>query len=61
VLFEDIATAINGGEHGTDEDKAKAIVGCLADGGSLGVLVNSTHPAYKSATYVSNGYTPEVI
>lgn len=61
VLFEDIATTIDGGERATDADKAKAIVGCLTDGGSLGVLVNSTHPAYKSATYVSNGYTPEGI
>jgi hypothetical protein len=61
VLFEDIAITIYGGEYGTYEDKAKAIVGCLADGGSLGVLVNSIHPAYKSATYVSNSYTPEGI
>jgi hypothetical protein len=61
VLLEDIATTIDGGDYGTDEGKAKAIVGCFADGGSLGVLVNSTHPAYKSATYVSNGYTPKGI
>jgi len=61
VLFEDIVTTIDGGPGATDAQKAKAIVGCLSDGGSLGVLVNSTHPAYSSATYVSNGYTPNGI
>jgi hypothetical protein len=57
VLFEDIATTIDGGPGAADAQKAKAIVGCLSDGGSLGVLVNSTHPAYNATSYVSKGYT----
>ncbi|KAI0441244.1 hypothetical protein F4803DRAFT_563222 [Xylaria telfairii] len=61
VLFEDIATTIDGGENATDAQKMAAIIGCLTDGGSLGVLVNSTNPAYGTATYLSSGYTPDGI
>ena len=57
VLFEDIATTLDGGERATDDLKAKAIIGCLTNGGSLGVLVNSSNPAYSSDTYTSSGYT----
>ncbi|KAI1771427.1 hypothetical protein F4818DRAFT_204031 [Hypoxylon cercidicola] len=59
VLFEDIATTIDGGET-TAAHKA-SIVDCLTEGGSLGVLVNATHPAYSAATYTSAGYTPNGI
>ncbi|KAK4660289.1 hypothetical protein QC762_117685 [Podospora pseudocomata] len=58
VLFEDVATTIDGGVGATDAQKAKAIIGCLSDGGSLGVMVNRTNPMYNSTAYVSNRYTP---
>lgn len=61
VLFEDIATTIDGGATATAADKQKAIIGCLSSGGSLGVLVNSANPAYSSATYTAAGYTPDGI
>lgn len=59
VLFEDIATTIDGGATATDPEKQKAIVGCLSSGGSLGVRFNSSNPAYLSATYAEAGYTPD--
>ncbi|KAI6083746.1 hypothetical protein F4821DRAFT_262617 [Hypoxylon rubiginosum] len=59
VLFEDIATTIDGGE--TTAAHQASIVDCLTEGGSLGVLVNSTNAAYSAATYTSAGYTPQGI
>ncbi|XXG95202.1 hypothetical protein Hte_001462 [Hypoxylon texense] len=59
VLFEDIATTIDGGEA-TAVHQA-SIVDCLTEGGSLGVLVNATNAAYSAATYTSAGYTPQGI
>ncbi|KAM4058052.1 hypothetical protein HRG_010993 [Hirsutella rhossiliensis] len=61
VLFEDIARTIDGGPSASDEDKKGAIVGCLSSGGSLGVLVNETDPAYHSHEYEKPGYTTEGI
>lgn len=61
VLFEDIATTIDGGPSAADPDKQKAIIGCLGSGGSLGVLINGANPAYSSDTYKKAGYTPDGI
>lgn len=61
VLFEDIANTIDGGAGATDAQKAAAIIGCLTDGGSLGVQANLTRDAYKSATYTAAGYQPSGI
>ncbi len=58
VLFEDIAATIDGGDKATDAQKQAAIIGCLSDGGSLGVLINGTNPAYAAAEYVASGYQP---
>lgn len=60
VLFEDIARTIDGGSA-SDDDKKKAIIGCLSSGGSLGVLVNETNPSYHSHEYEKSGYTTEGI
>ncbi|CAK7203967.1 hypothetical protein SEUCBS139899_006717 [Sporothrix eucalyptigena] len=57
VLYEDIANTIDGGESPTDASKAAAIIGCLSDGGSLGVLTNASNPAYHTTDYTSSGYT----
>lgn len=56
VLFEDIATAIDGGEHATPEEQQKALLGCGADGGAFGVQANLSNPAYSSSSYVEAGY-----
>ncbi|KAH8912977.1 hypothetical protein BR93DRAFT_862833, partial [Coniochaeta sp. PMI_546] len=58
VLFEDIAATIDGGDRATDAQKRAAIIGCLSDGGSLGVVVNATNPAYATEEYVASGYQP---
>ncbi|KAK1833689.1 hypothetical protein QBC39DRAFT_380545 [Podospora conica] len=57
ATHEDIATTIDGGEKATDEQKAKAIISCGIDGGTLAVQVNATHPVYKSAAYIEGGYS----
>lgn len=53
VLFEDIATTLDGGAgaNGTDAQKAGFIVGCGTDGGSMGVAVNTTSPSYNSTVF----------
>lgn len=61
VLFEDIANTIDGGVGATDDQKLDAIVGCLADGGAMGVVFNASHPTYNTDTYAAAGYTPDGI
>lgn len=61
VLFEDIASTIDGGERATDEQKKAAIIGCLSAGGSLGVKANLTNPAYSSDKYKAGNFSPEGI
>jgi len=56
VLFEDIATAIDGGERATPEEQQKALLGCGVDGGASGVQANLTNPAYSAESYVAAGY-----
>ncbi|KAI1157564.1 hypothetical protein F5B18DRAFT_164078 [Nemania serpens] len=57
VLFADIATTIDGGANATSQQRAAALIGCSASGGSLGVQVNVADPAYAAVTYPA-GYTP---
>lgn len=57
VLFEDIATTIDGGPSATEPQKQAAVVGCLAAGGSLGVKVNTANPAYHTDKYTKAGYS----
>ncbi|PHH89765.1 hypothetical protein CDD83_5301 [Cordyceps sp. RAO-2017] len=63
VLYEDIARTIDGGAATQDEedDKRKTIMSCLEAGGSLGVAVNKTDPAYHTKEYEKSGYTPDGI
>lgn len=56
VLFEDIATTIDGGVGANATQKAGAIIGCLASGGTLGVQVNATNAAYTASAYTGAGY-----
>ncbi|KAK5653780.1 hypothetical protein OQA88_7938 [Cercophora sp. LCS_1] len=60
VLFTDIANTIDGGVGATDDQKAAALVGCGASGGSFGVQFDANNPAYKGAGYPA-GFTPEGI
>jgi len=61
VTYEDIATTLDGGPDATDAERSRAIVGCLSNGGSLGVLVNATNGAYSSPVYKAIGGKPEGI
>ncbi|KAK4173151.1 hypothetical protein QBC36DRAFT_195309, partial [Triangularia setosa] len=61
VLFADIATTIDGGATANSTQQATALVGCDTDGGSLGVLVNATHPTYSGSTYPAGYQTSGII
>ncbi|KAK0742156.1 hypothetical protein B0T21DRAFT_360714 [Apiosordaria backusii] len=61
VLFADIATTIDGGANANSTQQAAALVGCGTDGGSLGVLVNATHPTYSGSTYPAGYKTSGII
>ena len=61
VLYADIAPTIDGRSAATAAQQAAALIGCGTDGGSEGVLVNTTNPAYNTATYLAAGYTPQGI
>ncbi|KAJ8130758.1 hypothetical protein O1611_g2870 [Lasiodiplodia mahajangana] len=56
VLFEDIANTIDGG---TGLVRRSGIYQCGTAGGSFGVQVNATAPAYNAPTYVSAGYVTD--
>ncbi len=56
VLFEDIATTIDGGEKATAEEQLNFLLGCGTDGGAFTVQANLTNPAYADAAYVGAGY-----
>ncbi|KEY63860.1 hypothetical protein S7711_11525 [Stachybotrys chartarum IBT 7711] len=58
VLFADIARTIDGGANATPEQRQEAIIGCLTAGGSLGVQVNASAPAYSAASY-PDGYVTD--
>ncbi|KAF2663357.1 hypothetical protein BT63DRAFT_125528 [Microthyrium microscopicum] len=60
VLFADIANTIDGGAKATPEQQAAALISCGTSGGSLGVLVNASNPAYTASTYPT-GFKPSGI
>ena len=57
ILFEDIATALDGGEKAPADAAAAAIIGCKTDGGAKGYY-NATNPAYKTLAYNQTYATP---
>ncbi|CAH0056957.1 unnamed protein product [Clonostachys solani] len=61
VLFADIARTIDGGANATPEQKAGAIIGCLTSGGSLGVQVNTSAPAYTASSYPAGYVTSGIV
>ncbi|ODH53682.1 hypothetical protein GX48_00100 [Paracoccidioides brasiliensis] len=58
VLFEEIANTIDGG---TGVVKQAGIFRCRTDGGSYGVQVNATAPAYTTKEYIEAGLKPSGI
>ncbi len=48
------------GENASGPSKKGALIGCGTDGGSLGLLANTSKPNYKS-DYLGAGYTPNGI
>lgn len=56
VLFEGIATTIDGGENATPEQQKKFLIGCSTDGGAYAVQANLSSLAYTDAAYVAAGY-----
>ncbi|ATY66573.1 hypothetical protein A9K55_001053 [Cordyceps militaris] len=61
VLFADIATTIDGGANATPAQQAAALIGCGTDGGSLGVAVNASNPAYSGSTYPKGYVTKGIV
>lgn len=59
VLFEDIATTVDGGAKATDPEKQAAIIGCLSSGGLLGVQANVKNPIYTSDKYKAAHSSPD--
>ncbi|KAI1812913.1 hypothetical protein GGS20DRAFT_511445 [Poronia punctata] len=59
VLFADIATTIDGGVNGNGN--STGLLGCGTDGGSLGVVVDSTNPTYSGSTYPAGFVTEGII
>ncbi|KAM0272160.1 hypothetical protein ACHAQH_008837 [Verticillium albo-atrum] len=51
VLYEDIASTIDGGEGATAAQRAKALIGCAKNGGQMGVAVNAKNAAYSSTEF----------
>lgn len=51
VLYEDIASTIDGGEEATEAQRQAALLGCAQNGGQMGVAVNTKNAAYDSADF----------
>lgn len=55
VLFEDIATAIDGGIDASEDAKTKSLLGaCGTGGGMVGVKPNNNNAEYKSKAFVDS-------
>lgn len=57
ILFEDIATTIDGGDPATKPSAAKvkaSLTGCGVNGGSMNVTVDKTRKEYKTAEYIKS-------
>lgn len=61
ILFQDLASAIDGGLHATDDQKRAALAGCGVNGGQFGVAANLTNPLYSSDEYKKSGAKPDGI
>lgn len=60
VLYEDLATAIDGGLKSTDGGKNE-LLGCGKNGGMMGVKANLTNALYHTKEYIASGASPDGI
>lgn len=60
ILYEDLATAIDGGKDAKDAG-AKEPLGCGKNGGQMGVTTNLTNPLYSTKAYKDSGAKSEGI
>ncbi|KAM0739291.1 hypothetical protein ACQRIT_007028 [Beauveria bassiana] len=60
ILYEDLATAIDGGKNAPDKGKNE-LLGCGKNGGQMGVTANTSNPLYNTAEYKSSGAKPNGI
>ncbi len=51
ILWEDIATTIDGGPTASANDVKSSLLGCGTHGGQVGVKVNASNPAYSADDY----------
>ncbi len=61
VLYQDLATTIDGGENASDEEKNKALLGCTTNGGMMGVIADPADPAYNTPDYKNSKAKPSGI
>lgn len=61
VLYEDIATTLDGGPEANATAAAASLLGCGTDGGSMGVLANTSNQVYASKVYKELSAVPEGI
>ncbi|CEJ81139.1 hypothetical protein VHEMI01284 [[Torrubiella] hemipterigena] len=60
ILYEDVATAIDGGRDAKDAG-ANELLGCGKNGGQMGVAANLTNPLYSTKAHKDSGAKPEGI
>ncbi|KAL8419453.1 hypothetical protein RB594_002608 [Gaeumannomyces avenae] len=51
VLYEDIASTIDGGREATEKQRSAALIDCAANGGQTGVAINNANRAYSSQEF----------
>ncbi|KAG6015198.1 hypothetical protein E4U54_004009 [Claviceps lovelessii] len=61
ILYEDIASTIDGGKDATGDEKKASLAGCGSNGGQLGVKANKANPLYNTVEYAKLGAFPEGI
>ncbi|KAJ6789222.1 hypothetical protein PWT90_05832 [Aphanocladium album] len=54
ILYEDLASAIDGGVDSSDKGQ-KELLGCGKNGGQMGVQANTSNPLYQSEDYKKSG------
>lgn len=59
ILYRDLAHAMDGGEHATEEERAASLWGCGTNGGQIGVKVDLTRPEYNTEDYKKWKYHPD--
>ncbi|KAG6001333.1 hypothetical protein E4U21_004431 [Claviceps maximensis] len=61
ILYEDLASTIDGGKGASVDAKMAALAGCGANGGQLGVKVDKANPLYNTVEYRQSGAIPDGI